>query len=331
MVSVFRQKSPANIVVLLIVGLLLKLPLFLYPRNITATSSDEDLYHVLIGWLTPASGGNGVACSVVAFLLLYAQALLVNHLMNEFRMLGKQTWLPAMAYLLLTSLLPEWNYLSSPLVATTFIIWILVKLLRLYSAQQALGTIFNIGLLLGVASYVYFPSAAFLLTVLVGLLILRPFRLNEAALMLAGGLTPYYFVAAWLFLNDRLSFATFFPHLSVRVPVVRSNVWLAVTTVLVVVPFLAGGYLVQTHLHKMLIQVRKAWSVLLLYLFLSFFVPFVNGYSSFSNWILVAVPFACFHAATFFYPRKRWLPNGLFFLTAAYVLYLQYGTALWRG
>jgi hypothetical protein len=184
--------------------------------------------------------------------------------------------------------------------------------------------------LLGISSYFYFPSASFLLCILLGLIILKPFRINEVVLLLMGCLTPYYFIAAYLFLNDQLSIANFFPHISLLVPIVKSNIWLALSILLLAIPFLIGGFFVQTHLHKMLIQVRKSWSILLLYLVLAFFIPFVNSNSSFNNWILLIVPFSCFHASTYFYPARQWMPNVLFFLTIGYVLYLQYGTSLWQ-
>jgi hypothetical protein len=254
---------------------------------------------------------------------------MINYLINEYRLITRPTFLPAMAYLLITSLLPQWNYLSSPLIAATFFIWSFIKLFRLYNLEAAQAQIYNIGLLTGISSYFYFPSACFIICVVLGLTIFKPFRLNEVVLFLLGCLTPYYFTAAFLFLKGTLSVTTFFPHISVQVPKIGSNIWLAVSTVFLVVPFLAGGYFIQAHLGKMLIQVRKAWSVLLLYLLLSFFIPFVNSNSVFSNWVLIAMPFACFHASAYFYPSKRWIPNALFFSTAGYILYLQYGTKLW--
>jgi hypothetical protein len=80
----------------------------------------------------------------------------------------------------------------------------------------------------------------------------------------------------------------------------------------------------------MLIQVRKNWSVLLIYLLLAFFVPFINGDQSFYTWILVTVPFAAFHACAYFYPLKRWFPLTVFFITIGYILYQQYGTLTWQ-
>src|SRR5947209_10949910 len=45
----------------------------------------------------------------LAYLFLYIQALMVNYLVNEYRMMARYNYLPAMAYMIITSLLPQWN------------------------------------------------------------------------------------------------------------------------------------------------------------------------------------------------------------------------------
>jgi hypothetical protein len=329
-IFLFRQKTPGNIFALLIFGLLLKMPLFLFPKPPVTTQNDAALYQGLVRWLSSFGASSALLASLIAFALLYVQALMLTYLINEFRMLGKPGYLPGAAYLLLTTLLPEWSFLSSPLVAATFIVWALIKLLRLYNLPVARGILFNTGLLLGLSSYVYFPAASFLICFLVGIMVLKPFRLNELVLFLLGCLTPYYFYGAYLFLTDQFSLANFLPHLSISLPAIKSTVWMAVSTLFLTIPFLLGGFFVQSHLHKMLIQVRKNWSIVLLYVLLAFFVPFVNTHASFANWVLVAAPFACFHAAAYFYLPRLWVANVLFFLTVAYIVYLQYWTVLWR-
>jgi hypothetical protein len=326
-IAIFKQKSPGNVAILLLFGLLLKLPLFLYPKNIVASQVDGRLYQWLVSLLPT---GNAASYSVIAFILLYSQALMINYLVNEYRMITKGTYLPAMAYLLITSLLPEWNYFSSPTLANSFIIWIFIYLFKLYNSNNARAEIFNIGLIAGITSYIYFPSAAFAICVLLGLMILKPFRLNEIVLFILGCTTPYYFHVVYLFLFSQLNFANFFPHISVKVPAIKNSIWLAGSILLLTIPFLVGGYYVQVHLRRMLIQVRKNWSILLLYLLLAFFVPFINSDQSFHTWILTAVPFATFHACAYFYPSKKWFPLLLFFITIGYILYQQYGALTWQ-
>ena len=327
MIAIFKQKSPGNIVVLLLFGLLLKLPLFLYPKNIEAGPVDGRFYQWFISVLPP---NNPMVYSVLAFALLYTQALMINYMINEYRMIVKATYLPAMAYLLITSLLPEWNYLSSPMLANSFIIWMFIYLFSLYNSNNAKPQVYNIGLMAGITSYIYFPSAAFALCVLIGLMILKPFRLNEIVLFFLGFLTPYYFHAVYLFLFEKLSFRSFFQSISIKTPILENSIWLAGGIFLLTITFLVGGYHVQAHLRKMLIQVRKNWSVLLIYLLLAFFIPFINSDQTFHAWILVTVPFAAFHACAYFYPVNRLFPLLIFFITIVYILYQQYGTLTWQ-
>ena len=75
MIGLFKQKSPGNVVVLLIFGLLLKLPLFLFPQNISFSEQDGPLYQAFIGMM-PAN--NAILCAFISFGLLYLQALLVT-------------------------------------------------------------------------------------------------------------------------------------------------------------------------------------------------------------------------------------------------------------
>ena len=329
MIGLFKQKSPGNVGVLFIFGLLLKLPLFLYPKNIISTDNDGHLYRNFISGL-PLSEGRAVTASFLAFFLLYLQALLLNYLVNEYRLITKHNYLPAMSFLVITTLLPEWSYLSAPLVANTLIIWMFIKLFALYNTPKAKAQIYNIGLIAGVSSYLYFPSVFFMICILLGIMVLKPFRLHEIFLFLLGCLTTYYFHAMYLFLTDQLSLHNFLPHLSLRIPVVKNSIWLAASTLLLTIPFLIGGYFVQVHMRKMLIQARKNWSVLLLYLIMSFFIPFINSDSSFHTWVLIAAPFATFHACAYFYPLKRFLPLLLFILTMGFILFQQYGTLGWH-
>jgi hypothetical protein len=326
-IGIFKQKSPGNIVLLLIFGLLVKLPLFMFPRNISTTEYDGALYQVLIEAM-PAE--NGFSASMLAFFLLYIQALMINYLVNEFRMTTRQNYLAAMSYLLITSLMPEWTYLSSPMLASTFIIWMFIKLFHLYHTNSPRGDIFNIGMIIGISSYIYFPSASFIICALLGLMILRPFRINEIVIFILGCLAPYYFHAVYLFLNDRMSFENFLPEVEVKVPLMKSSLWLAGSTVLLTIPFLLGGYFVQMNLGKMLIQVRKNWSINLLYLLLAFFIPFVNSNQSLHAWVLLMAPFATFHASAYFYQRRQIFSYIIFFITLGYIFYLQYGTATWH-
>ena len=329
MIGIFKQKAPGNIALLFIFGLLIKLPLFFSPDTAVATPLDGKFYQMLVAALS--SNGKPLYASIIAFICLYVQALQLTYMANEYRMTSKQTFLPGMAYLLLTSLLPDWSFLSATLIANTFIIWAFIKLFDLYNLQQASGKIFNIGLLIGLASFFFFPSLFVAIVLLFGMLILRPFRINEIVLLLFGIATPYYFYAVYLFLSDRFNLQALFPKIDIEVPDLKNSGWHVGATILIGVPFLAGGYFIQAQLRKMLIQARKTWSIILIFLLLALFIPFTNSSDTYATWIMAAAPFAIFHAAAYFYPvRRKWLALVLFFITIAFILTQQYLVKSWH-
>jgi hypothetical protein len=199
----------------------------------------------------------------------------------------------------------------------------------IYNRPDAKGAIFNIGLALGIASLIFFPSITFLFWVLIALMLMRPFKLNEWVLCIVGVTTPYYFYAVWLFISDNWGWGILFPGFSVTMPVLQQSAWLAGSAFLLVMPFLIGGYYVQENLRKVLIQVRKGWSLLLLYIFGAIFIPFVNGTGTLENWVIAAIPFAAFHACMYLYSSLRIVPLLIFWLTVAFILGYQYGG--WQG
>lgn len=328
MIGIFKQKTPANTALLFIFGLLIKLPLFLSPKSVQVQPGDGILFRFLLSPFTLPT--HALLCSAIAFMLLYVQALIITYAVNEYRLTTKPNFLPGMAYLLITSLMPEWNYLSAALVSSTLIIWSFSKLFRLYNVSAAKGTIYDIGLLTGISSMIYFPSVIFGICILFGILILRTFRINEVLLLLLGIATPYYFYSIYLFLKDKLQIDEILPATYIQVPYPAHILWIIVVLVLLGAPFIAGGYHVQNRLRKMLIQARKNWAILLFYAIISLGVPFINSNGSLQNWLVLAAPFAAFHASAYLSPHKKWVSSMLFYLTIVVILVQQYWFGLWQ-
>jgi len=239
-------------------------------------------------------------------------------------MMNRTNYLAAMAYLLITSFFAEWNYFSAPLLINTLLIFILGWLFKIYNHPKAKGIVFNTGLAIGISSFIFFPSITFVIWVLLALMIMRPFNINEWLLCLLGITTPYYFYAIYLFFTNHLKVENILPYLTVQLPSLQQSFWLPASALLLMIPFLTGGYFVQDNLRRMLIQVRKGWSIVLIYLLVAIFVPFVNSSNTFENWIMAAPPFAAFHACTYFYPPRKLFPLILFWTSVAFVLLYQY-------
>lgn len=324
MIGIFKQKNPANLLLLLLLGVLIKLPMFLHPHIVGLHTEDSILYSALLKFIQPNGNNFPSIYPFIAFVLLFLQAVMITRFINVHRMVNLPGYLPGMAYMLITSLFPEWNYLSAPLIVNTIFLFILSGLLKIYNLQNPKGTIYNIGLALGIALFFYFPSITFIVWVFIGMLVMRPFRLNEWVLCIIGITTPFYFYSIYLFISSQWSWQNLVSDISFHFPIVKQSPWLAGSSFLLALPFLMGGYYIQNRLRRMLIQVRIGWSLLLLYLMAALVVPFINDGSTFENWIMCAIPFATFHACTYLYSTQRIFLLLLFWATVGFVLSYQY-------
>ena len=169
MIGIFKQKTPVNIFLLLVLGVVLKLPMFLHPHIPLAKNSDGVFISKVLQLLTPTGQS----------------------------MMSRPTYFPGMAYMLITSLLPEWNHFSAPLIVNTILLFVLSGLFKIYNQPNAKGAIFNIGLALGVASFLFFPAITFIVWILLALTVMRPFKINEWMLCIVGITTPFYFYAIY--------------------------------------------------------------------------------------------------------------------------------------
>ncbi|HLF45423.1 MAG TPA: hypothetical protein VI548_03315 [Chitinophagaceae bacterium] len=330
MIGLFKQKTPVNILFVFILGILIKLPLFKNTVPAPVNEQSALFYKEIISFLNSFGSNSANLYAGLTYLILFTQAMQLNKLMNDHRMMQKMTFLPAIAYMVITSMIPEWNFFSPIILINSLILVVFSSLFKLYNQSNVKSNIFNIGLAIGLCSFIFFPSLILVLWLLFALMIMRTVRLNEWLICLLGVTTPFYFYAAYLFLTNALSLESLFSSIQVSVTIPGRSLWLAISSFLLVIPFLIGGYLVQDNLRKMLIQVRKNWSLVLIFLLFALFIPFVNNETSgFENWIMAAIPFAAFHACTYLYTTQRWLPAVIFWISILFIITFQYAGPGW--
>ena len=323
MTGTFKANNPYNTFLLLVYGVLLKLPMFLQPKIPKEQLIDGFLYKALLKWLQPIAGGLPVIYAVIAFILLYTQAVSFNKLVNDLRLMQKPNYLIGMSYLLVTSLFAEWNMLSSPLIINTILIWVWARMSGLHSDVNPKTTLFNIGIAIGLATFFYFPSIAFVALIIFGLALTRPFKLSEWLIALLGIITPYYFILAAAFLMDKLK-GYQFPGFAVTSPKFNQTSWSYVAIITVIITAVVGVFFVQQNFRRQLIQARKSWNLIFLYLLVAVFVPFINATHTFEYWILCAVPLSALLGAAFLYPTKKIVPLVLHWVMVAFVIAISY-------
>jgi hypothetical protein len=158
--------------------------------------------------------------------------------------------------------------------------------------------------------------------VLFALGIMRPFKLQEWFTLLMGIALPFYFLASWLYLTDELNrIGQFLPKMELAVPVQQlSNLEMAGLSAFVLV-LLAGFFSWQQFNSRLVIQMRKNWSALLVMCFILTAAPFIFNNAGLNAAVLCLVPFTAFVSASFSYPKRLLFPNFLFFVLIGVIMY----------
>jgi hypothetical protein len=321
--GVFKANTPTNHFLLFVYGFLLKLPMFVHPVVPVPDQNDGFLFKRILSLLSPIGGQVPLIYPALSFLLLLAQAVTFNRLVSAQRLLQRPNYLTGMSYLLLTSLFTEWNQFSAPLIINTLLIWVWASMSSLFTDAKPHTRLFNIGMAIGVTTFFYFPAIAFTLLIIMGLAITKSFRLGEWLIALVGIITPYYFLLAFIFLTDRWE-TYHFQRIALSLPRFSQNA-LAYTGIgIVALLSLIGFAFVQQQMRRQLIQTRKSWSLIFLYLIVAFIIPFINATHSFAYWILCAIPLSVLAAGAFLYPGRKWVAPFLHWGTIAFILFKLY-------
>lgn len=248
---------------------------------------------------------------------------MINRNVSEQRMFQKPSFAPAMCYILITSLFAEWNIISPPLIITSLLIWAWSKMNKLHNESKPKTSLFNIGMLLGIASFFYFPAFILGAAMLVVSFFSRPFRIHEWLIAILGFFMPWYFMIAILYISDGLVQFTI-PKLLPRLPYIVFNNWQWAAIIILGIALVTGLSYVQSNLRKQVVHVRKTWYHLAVYLVFSVLISLFFSNHKWQYYLLAAVPLSVYTGAAFFYPRKRWFPIVLHWALFAFVIAFSY-------
>lgn len=297
--------------------------MFANPAIPSTQQTDGFLFRALLGQLSTVGKSLPIIYPLLTFLLLFTQAITFNKMVNDLRLMQKPNYLTAMGYLLITSLFAEWNILSAPLIINSLLIWVWSRMSRLHNDHNPKTSLFNIGIAIGLASFFYFPSLAFAALIVFGLMVTRAFKVSEWVVALLGIIAPYYFLLAYVFLTDKWQ-GYHFPGVAVTLPHFYESRWALAAIIIVLFTCVTGVFFIQQNVRRQLVQARKSWSLIFLYLLIALFIPFINASHSFVYWSLCAVPIAVIAGAGFLYPAKKWFPLVLHWVIVAFVIAFSY-------
>ncbi|HVW94757.1 MAG TPA: DUF6427 family protein [Mucilaginibacter sp.] len=328
MISYFKALNPLNILWLIVILFLSRAGyLFNAPAN-TEFAFSEVASRLLIApgtYLNPEPTAYNM---LFAAAIVLAQALLINHLVNHFNLLGKPSFLPALLYITTSALFKSFLILSAPLICNFLIIWMLFKLFSFYKKGDAKSATFDLGMMVAVGSLVYLPFIYLFLAIWIGLFIFRPFNWREVVAGVIGYATVFFFLAVYYYWNNSLKeFPAIWLPLTARFPntinIYYSNYIVLIPVVVILV---LCFFKLQQNFFKSYVQVRKSFQLLFVIFLIAGLCFYVKKPFNINHFLLCAVPCAIFLSYYFLYAKTRWFYESLYLLLLISVIYFQFNT-----
>jgi hypothetical protein len=327
MINAFRNFNPLSILWLVVILIILRVSyLFTMPDQFEVVLV-ESFARQLIPWAYENSFSPG-ANLFMAGLLVLGQSLLLNFVVNQYNLLGKPSFLPALMYITLSSLFTSFLVLSPPLICNFLLIWMLFKLLSLYKSEDAKSTVYDLGMITAVCSLIYLPYIYLFLAIWTALLLLRPFNWREWVAGIFGYITVFFFLAVYYYLNDQFGYfykiwiplGTKFPQ-SIHINYYKFLLLIPVALILVL-----SFFKLRQNFFKSYVHVRRSFQLLFIIFLIAGLSFYVKSSFRLNHFLMCAVPAAIFFAYYFLYAAKRWFYDTLFILLLAGIIYFQFNT-----
>ena len=199
MLLFFRNIQFTNAITLAIyVGLLHSAAFLGHIEQPTPMAEAGHVYQDLFAWAQESSFWSAVAAAVLVFI----QALIVNSLADKFRLMADRNWLPGMAYALTASALPDFQFLSPPLVAATFVAFSIGKIFDTYKSPKSAILVFDATLWIAVGS-LFYPKALLLIpTLFICIGVMRSWNFRDQIAFISGVFVPLFLAWIWYFWHD---------------------------------------------------------------------------------------------------------------------------------
>ncbi len=328
MLSFFKSNNPG--VVIFYVLYLAAFRVFAFYTQVDTTyvfSHDEPLSKLFFGLFKNAGNSYAVLSLSLSALLCFIQALLINYIVNENKILSKKNYLAGLLFIIFFSFFKESLYLTPASLSLTFLILCTAKIFSLIKKEKALGDIFDVGFLVAIAGLFYFPATLFIIFAYIGLATVRPFTYREWIIVLMGFLSPFVLLFTYYFWNDRTHL------LLADIANADGKAWLTGLHIMPADWVLLGGLalvilacfvLLPTAMYSSLIQVRK-FSTTLVVLILLIAVAFIlQQRVNQGHWVLLSLPLAIIFSIVMMQIKSRWISEVVHLILILLVLTGQY-------
>lgn len=322
MLNLFRQNTFIAALLMVLLAIALKTPVFLNPHPYEFIQT-APLANTVFSYLR--SLPNYLFLSyVIALVFLIIQAISINYIVVQHGILYKDTYLPALFFMVLNSLYPQQAELSPQLISNTFVILMFQRLCFLYESSNPLLIALDAGMYLGTALLFNYDVAIFLPYILISVIVFTSFNFRYLVLSILGICIPLYFAGIFFYLNNQWTWVIEFTRHSFQRTLLTSVIggydqFLPLIVILPIV--LISSLNLQLNFFRNKVKTRRILqSVALMFLFGALGLLIENTHFIYALFYL-SVPLSIVMAYYFISPQKTWFKELVFFSLLGFCVY----------
>lgn len=313
MIRLFKNSHPLSILLLVIIA---AIPYYSITTSgwHTTLLVDNKLFLLNFFEITGGFFEKPVVLNLLASTaIVVIESLLFNKIINDQKILDRPGFLPALSYVLMSSLVPL-HYQSYMLTINGMLLLSISNILSVYKKQKVNDSILIAYFFVGAItcfSISYLPLCIWLF---ISMFIMRPTSFREIMLAITGLILPFYFLVSILYLNSKISQTTNFQQIkfSMTFPQLDILSWVKIAFFLLM-PLIGILGSIRT-VGKMLIQGRKTYTVMFVLFICAVLINFISLVNFPFTLYLLVIPSGFLITPLFLSSKKIFWPNLLLLL-----------------
>jgi hypothetical protein len=280
----------------------------------------------LYGIISSFTGTNPLPGIIYSLILVSLMSFLIVNLNSSLFFIHKRTFLPAIIYVLISGLFPEYQLMNPAIFSAMFLMLAIRRIMDTYRVQGISYSFFDAGLLIGTGSLVYANLIWFGVLVIIGIALLRTGNIKEILISLIGLATPYILTFGIYYVLGR--------DLKDLLSVIQYNLfekqtdYVFTSLMILAIIFIGFSTVVSIvylfmEMNKKKIQARKTFSLLVWLFLISLAVYFLLPSVSVEIVWITGIPISYFLAHYFVFSKKKHVTEILFSLFFLLIMLIQ--------
>ena len=173
---------------------------FIEPVMMPEPGTYAPLYGLLYDWM----GAKPLVATLVGLMIMLLEAMLLNEMLYERKMVAQNTLMPALIYVILMSGVKAGQTVTPILMVNLMMLLALRNIMKTSNVSMTLNMTFGTATYIALATMFYMPSALMIVPLLLMFPVYQLYSWRDWVVMILGLLAPYIPLTAWFMMKNEL-------------------------------------------------------------------------------------------------------------------------------